>query len=71
MKTLTNLTTRHVLAILVIVAVASTLISLLTNPNGLTSEWLSSSFQNLSSEILGAFITFCLFLSVYQANVLI
>jgi hypothetical protein len=61
MKTLSNLTTRQVLAILGIMAVASAFISLITNPDGLTSEWLPNLFQNFTSEILGAGLTYVLF----------
>jgi hypothetical protein len=61
MKNLSNLSTRQILILLFILALLLSLLSFLENPGGWTPEWRSNWLANLSSEILGAVITFLLF----------
>lgn len=58
---LKNFGSRSVLALLLAIAMATSILSLLDNPDGWTAEWRSEWLQNFSTEMLGAIITFLLF----------
>lgn len=50
-----------VLLVLILVAVGSSGASLINNTEGYTAEWRSGWFQNFSTEVFGAIMTFALF----------
>lgn len=52
---------RQVLGVLVIVALSTSVLSLLQNPAGWTPEWRTGWLQNFSTEMMGAIVTFWLF----------
>lgn len=60
---LDKLSDRHVLVIILVIAVATSVASAMmhiTEGHGTSSEWLAGWLQNLGSEMLGAFATFWL-----------
>lgn len=61
MQRLENISNRQVLAVLIAVVILLTVFSALVNPEGYTRAWLSGLLQNLSTEIMGALVTFAVF----------